>query len=87
MLPHVIDEETEIHEGTWQTPQSGQRIELGSTREFIYLFFKDFFDVDCFLNSFYFLLKQWIYSIVLVSGAQESDSVIHMCIFSYSFPL
>ena len=32
---------------------------------------------------------QFIYNVVLVSGVQQSDSVIHICIYSFSdsFPL
>jgi len=41
-------------------------------------------------SFFFFLIEVWlIYSVVLVSGVQQSDSVIHSCIyfFSDSFPL
>ena len=75
-------------EGTWQTPQSGQRAELGSTPEFISLFFKVSFWGGLFFQFILFLIEaEWIYSIVLVSGAQEGDSVIRMYIFSHSSPL
>ena len=43
------------------------------------------------LKFFIFLIEiQLIYNVVLVSGIQQCDSVIHMCtciFFSYSFPL
>ena len=40
----------------------------------------------------YYFLKievQLIYSVVLISGVQHSDSVLHVCVYSFSdsFPL
>ena len=37
--------------------------------------------------TLFFMEVELIYSVVLVSGVQQSDSVIHVCTYSFSYSL
>ena len=41
---------------------------------------------ECQLVSSFLTEVYWIYNGVLGSGIQQSDSVIHMCVYIYTFP-
>ena len=80
---HALDIEETIGEKKFLS----RRI-FSSVEQFVYLFYFCFSISNSFFlfkNLFLFIDVQLIYSIVLVSGVQKSDSVIHTFIYPSSF--